>query len=145
MRNQVSFSMVLLTICSIIFLKNSAVAQQINGKNLQTNVAPVAGALSYINQLQPIAYEYDRASYKQLNLPAGKQVGFNGDAVRLVYPAAVTTKYYWVPAGKNNQRTVATSQVDHAQFVPLLVAAIKEQQAQIDVLKQEIKQLKAAK
>jgi hypothetical protein len=132
-----------LTIASALTFTASASAQQINDRDLKKNATPVTNSLSYITRLQPVSYEYNREAFKQLNLPGGKQLGFISDNVQQVYPAAIRKQNNWFMAGKNNQRAVTTSQVDLEQLVPLLVGAVKEQQAEIEALKLEVQKLKA--
>jgi peptidoglycan hydrolase CwlO-like protein len=133
----------LLTIISIVTLSTSASAQQISDKDLKKNTTPVANSLSYITQLQPVTYEYNQDAFKHLHLPGGKQFGFITDDVKRVFPAAISKQNSWITVGKNNQRAVTTTQVDLEKLVPLLVGAIKEQQAEIEALKLELQQLRA--
>jgi hypothetical protein len=133
----------LLTITSILTLTTSTSAQQISDKDLKKNTAPVANSLSYITQLQPVTYEYNQNAFKQLNLPGGKQFGFITDDVKQIFPAAISKQNSWFTVGKNNQRAVTTLQVDFEKLVPLLVGAVKEQQAEIEALKLEVQKLKA--
>lgn len=133
----------LLIIVSILTLSTSASAQQISDKDLKKNTVPVTNSLSYITQLQPVTYEYNQDAFKQLHLPGGKQFGFITDNVKQVYPAAISKQNNWFTVGKNNQRAVTTSQVDLEKLVPLLVGAVKEQQAELEALKLEVQQLRA--
>jgi peptidoglycan hydrolase CwlO-like protein len=132
----------LLTIISIVTLSTSAGAQQISDKDLKKNTAPVVNSLSYITQLQPITYEYNQDTFKHLHLPGGKQFGFITDDVKRLFPAAISKQNSWITVGKNNQRAVTTTQVDLEKLVPLLVGAVKEQQAEIEALKLELQQLR---
>lgn len=121
----------------------SASAQQVSDKIIKKNTVPLSGSLAMVTKLTPVEYEYNQQAGKPINLPAGKRIGFISEDVKQIYPAAVTTKHNWVAAGKGSQRAVETAEVDPAQLVPLLVAAMKEQQAQIDALRQEVQQLKS--
>jgi hypothetical protein len=121
----------------------TASAQQVNDRDLKKNVAPVANSISYISRLNPVTFEYNKEDYRQLNLPAGKQFGFIADDVKQVVPTAVSQQSSWYTAGKNSQRAITTSQTDSEKLVPLLVAAVKEQQAEIEKLKTELRELKA--
>jgi hypothetical protein len=131
----------------ILFVTFSATAfaQQVSDSSIKTNTAPVANSLSYITQLQPVSYEYNRGEYKQLNLPAGKQFGFIANDAKLIVPSAVSNRHNWYTAGKGSQRTITTTEVDLEKLVPLLVGAIKEQQAEIEKLKIEVEQLKKSR
>ena len=132
-----------LTIVIAAFIVSApANAQQIAESSLQKNTAPVANSLSLINRLEPVSYRYNLEDFKQFNLPAGEQFGFANNNLKQVLPAAIKRQSYWYTAGKNHQRTVTTAKADVEALVPLLVAAIKEQQAQIELLKQEVQLLK---
>ncbi|TWR29295.1 tail fiber domain-containing protein [Mucilaginibacter pallidiroseus] len=127
---------------SLIAISNTASAQQISDSNLKKNTAPVTNAVSYLSRLQPITFEYNKDANKQLNLPSGLQYGFNADELKQVVPAAVSMQNNWYRAGKNNQRSVSTANVELEKLVPLLVAAVKDQQVEIENLKSEIARLK---
>ena len=131
----------------LLFITFSTVtfAQQVSDNNIKINTAPVANSLDYITKLQPISYEYNRGEYKQLNLPVGKHFGFIAHDAKLIVPSAVSNRHNWYTAGKGSQRTITTSEVDLDKLVPLLVGAIKEQQAQIEELKIEVQQFKRSK
>ena len=131
----------------ILFITFSAItfAQQVSDSSIKINTAPVANSLDYITKLQPISYEYNRGEYKQLNLPVGKHFGFIAHDAKLIVPSAVSNRHNWYTAGKGSQRTITTSEVDLDKLVPLLVGAIKEQQAQIEELKIEVEQFKRSK
>jgi hypothetical protein len=99
--------------------------------------------MEYIAKLQPLSYEFDNSKYKQLNLPTGRYFGFIADDVKTVLPEIVNNDNKWITTGKNTQRTITTNNVDMQELVPILVGAIKDQQAQIDKLKLELETLKA--
>ncbi|WPU92253.1 tail fiber domain-containing protein [Mucilaginibacter sabulilitoris] len=120
-------------------------AQQVNHNTLKINATPIVNSLDYIVKLQPVSYEYDHNGYKQLNLPTGKQFGFTAHDAKLIVPSAVSNRNHWYPAGKGNQRAITTQEVNLEKLVPLLVGAVKEQQAQINDLRTEIEQLKKSK
>ena len=123
----------------------TANAQQVSEAQIKTNTAPITNSLSYITRLQPVSYEYNRGDYKQLNLPAGMQFGFIAGDAKQVVPSAITTHNNWYNVGKNNPRAITTAEVDLQKLVPLLVGAIKEQQAEIEALKLEVQKLKQSK
>jgi hypothetical protein len=135
-------------ILSALFLSVFTVttkAQQVSESQIKTKATPITNSLSYITRLQPVSYEYNRGNYKQLNLPAGTQFGFIANDAKEVVPSVITTQNTWYSAGKNTPRAISTTEVDMQKLVPLLVGAIKEQQAEIEALKQEMKSLKQGK
>lgn len=119
----------------------SAQTTKISDSELKTNVAPITSALSAVNQLNPVTYQYT-APVQGLKMPAGTQYGFLSGNVQSVLPGVVKTQSYLYPAGKNTQRSVDVQTVDMQSLVPVLLGAIKEQQAQIDALKAEVRSLK---
>lgn len=125
------------------FILNTASAQTVSDKQLKKNSEPIRNSLSYVNQLEPLKFEFDKDKYKQLNLPSGTQYGFSADDVKLVLPELVKQDNKWYSAGKNNQRTLTTGTVDYEKLIPILVGAIKEQQAEINELRSHIQQLKS--
>lgn len=120
-------------------------AQQVSDAQIKTNATPISNSLSVINRLQPVSYEYNRSDYKQLNLPAGRQFGFIAADAKQVVPSVITTHNNWYNAGKNTPRAITTTEVDLQKLVPLLVGAIKEQQAEIEALKLEVQKLKQSR
>jgi hypothetical protein len=143
MKNRVQYLLSLSVVLSVFTL--TAKAQQISDAQIKTNTTPITNSLSYITRLQPVSYEYNRGNYKQLNLPAGIQFGFIAGDAKQVVPSVITTHNNWYNAGKNNPRTITTTEVDLQKLVPLLVGAIKEQQAEIEALKQEVQKLKQSR
>nr|WP_294796353.1 tail fiber domain-containing protein [uncultured Mucilaginibacter sp.] len=126
----------------LVFNTSSAQAQQVSDKDIKKNTTPVSNSLAALSRLEPVTYEFNRDEFKQLNLPGGTHYGFNADNVKQVLPSAVTTDAKWYSAGKNAQRAVTINTVDLEKIVPLLVGAVKEQQAEIEKLRAEIQKLK---
>ncbi|MBE9664207.1 tail fiber domain-containing protein [Mucilaginibacter myungsuensis] len=120
----------------------TAKAQQVNDADIKKNAAPVTNSLSFITRLEPVTYEYNKSDNKKLNLPEGKQYGFIASDAEQVTPWAIKTQNSWQTIGKNQQKAITTHEVDLQKLVPLLVGAIKEQQAEIEKLKQEVEALK---
>lgn len=126
----------------LAFNTSSAQAQQLSDKEIKKNTTPISNALAAVTRLEPVTYEFNRDEFKQLNLPGGTHYGFTADNVKQVLPSAIATDAKWYTAGKNAQRAVTVNTVDLEKIVPLLVGAVKEQQAEIEKLRAEIQQLK---
>ncbi len=86
---------------------------------LKKNVNTLTSALQIIGALRPISYDPITGS----NTASGTSLGFLAQEVEPLVPQAVDT----------NSITGYKS-VAYGQFIPILTAAIKEQQAQIDAL-----------
>lgn len=82
-------------------------------------------------QLQPLRYEYRPNNGMRLN-SVGEQIGFEAQTVQRIIPEAVT---------KNNQGYLL---VNNDPIMWTMLNAIKEQQQEIEKLKQEVRQLCAA-
>ncbi|RZA00123.1 MAG: hypothetical protein EOP47_14935 [Sphingobacteriaceae bacterium] len=116
-------------VITIFFTAEQAGAQTANTQDEGKNKVPVTNALSYISKLEPMSF--------------GKQYGFVTADVQQILPGVITQSQKWQSAGKNNQRAVTVSKVDYDMLIPLLVGAIKEQQAEIDALKAQLSEAKA--
>jgi hypothetical protein len=64
--------------------------------------------------------------------------GIEMESVKQNIPAVMRTDYVWIAKGKNNEHPVATQNVDMLRLIPLMVSALKEQQAEIDDLKKQL-------
>lgn len=92
-------------------------------RTLKKNIEPVKGGVDLVSKLEPVYFDWkanDEAS-----------IGFIAQDVREVVPAAVQE----TPNG--------TLAVDYGKLVAPLVAAVNEQQKQIDALKAEVKSLRS--
>jgi hypothetical protein len=104
--------------------------QSFSDERLKNIRGPFTSGLNAVMQLQPLRYQY--RPNNPLNIPqAGEHIGFGAQAVQKVIPEAVTANaegYLMV----NNDPIIWT-----------MLNAIKEQQAQIQELKQEVQRLRA--
>lgn len=98
---------------------------------LKEDVAPMLGALDRVEALKPCTYKwkYDKADGE----------GFIAHELQEVIPEAVTG----VKDAVDEDGKIIPQGVDYARIVPLLTAAIQEQQAIIESLTQRIEQLEA--
>ena len=130
-------------LCLTLASSYAATAQQVNEEELKINVTKIANSTEQLKNLEPIAFNYDTDKFKNLDLPAGNQYGFMASNVETTFPNLVQTAAKVYPAGKNNNKVAKYDEVDNESLIPVLVAAIKEQQEQIDALKKEIESLKS--
>ncbi len=115
-----------LFIAAISLFANNANAQQ-KAKAITADTVELKNALSYVSKLRPVS--------------SGQQYNLLADDVQSILPGVITQQTKWVTAGKNNPKATTYSSVDLEKLVPVLVGAIKEQQAEIDKLKAEVRQL----
>ncbi|HKG06253.1 MAG TPA: hypothetical protein VKB19_07345 [Pedobacter sp.] len=127
----------LLSVCAF-----SANAQKIDEKELKVEVQKVSGSTQQLISLEPVKFRYDVKKYKHLGLPAGSQYGFLASNVQSSFPDLVHETSKQVPSGKNSSKVASYNEVDNNDLIPVLVAAIKEQQAEIENLKKEVGLLK---
>jgi hypothetical protein len=124
-----SWSPVLFLNASASVIGNIGATQSIVSYNtssdyrLKTNVAPMAAGLSTINSLKPVTYEWIS------DASAGE--GFIAHELQETIPHAVTG----VKDAVNEDGSIKPQGVDYSKIVVHLVAAIQEQQAQIEELK----------
>ena len=117
-------------------------AQKIEEQELKLNVNKITNSIEQLENLEPVTFKYETDKHKYLKLPVGEQHGFLASNVKAEFPAMVyvTSKMY--NSGKNNSKVAKYDEVDTLSLIPVLVAAIKEQQAEIENLKNELLQLK---
>lgn len=109
---------------------------------IKKNVQKINSPLDRIIRLEPKEFEYDTHNFKQLRLQAGKQYGFMTENMQTVFPSLIIEKPISYMFGKNTYRDVKITTIDESGLIPVLVAAIKEQQAEIEKLKQQLQHFK---
>jgi hypothetical protein len=120
-------------------------AQSVSDSEIKKNLANISTPLQKLVQLEPKVFEYNTEKYKHLKLKSGKTFGFMADNMLQVFPELVTTKHSSYMFGKNVFRDTKIKIIDESSLIPVLVASIKEQQTEIEKLKKDIEELKAAK
>jgi len=120
-------------------------AQQINEQDLKVKITDINSPTARLMTLKPVTFQYDNKKFGFLKLPAGSQFGFMAANVQPVFPELVEKNFAVYPLGKNNTTSVSYEEVDHNKLIPVLVAAIQEQQEEINLLKIEIEQLRDKK
>ena len=98
------------------------------------NIVKLDNSLSNVCKLRGVTYDWKNDEFKDKNFPEGKQIGVIAQEIEKVYPEIVTTD-------SEGYKSVA-----YEKLVPVLIEAIKEQQAiikkheaEINFLKQNIK------
>lgn len=127
---------------SLLYVNGSAGGtqawNQVSDGRLKTNVTPVTGGLALIERLNPVRYDWrkpaDRTVGKDLKLLVGeRQIGFIAQEVREIIPEAVTAPV----AGSSEIYSLKPE-----SLIPVLVAAIKELQAEVHAQRDQIEALK---
>lgn len=116
----------------------------VSDQNLKRNIQEYSGALNTVMQLQPKTYEYRTDEIPHMNLSEGPQIGLIAQEVQTVLPGVVTNNAHPGPPDENGRDTEEINYlgIDYIKIVPVLTQAIKEQQALIEQLQQEIEILK---
>jgi hypothetical protein len=116
---------------------------KISDSRTKKNIQDYSGALSKVMALNVKKYDFKRDEYPSMNLKSASEVGVIAQEVEKVLPDLVQDVAAPVPASPSKKDavqapTVMLKGVDYVGLVPILLQAIKEQQAQIDALKKKI-------
>ncbi|MGI4875558.1 MAG: tail fiber domain-containing protein [Janthinobacterium lividum] len=95
------------------------------------NIRPLGGALASVLALRGVRYEWNALGVAHGGRAGAGQVGLIAQEIEKIYPELVST-------GPDGYKAV-----NYAQLTPVLIEALKEQQAQIEALKQQNATLKA--
>jgi len=128
-------------ISAILGIANTVSAQQINEKELKVNVQSISKPFTVLNSLEPVTFNYNTDKYKAFELPKAKQFGFTTEKAS---PEVIQTQSKIYKTGKNATKAMKYDEVNNESLIPVLVAAIKEQQAEIAALRKELDSLKKA-
>ncbi|MDO7852979.1 glycine-rich protein, partial [Hymenobacter convexus] len=97
----------------------------------KTHVRPIGAALASVLALRGVRYEWNALGVQRGGKAGAGQVGLIAQELEKVYPELVFTD------------AQGYKSVNYAQLTPVLIEALKEQQAQIEALKQQNTALKA--
>jgi hypothetical protein len=109
-------------------------AQSFNNNSdvrFKTNVHPIGSALASVLALRGVRYEWNALGVQHGGKAGAPQVGLIAQELEKLYPELVSTDAEGYKA------------VNYAQLTPVLLEALKEQQAQIEALKAEAATAKA--
>jgi len=109
--------------------------------------SPRSEARAKVLQLEPKSYRYRRGEYA-MGLPEGKQYGLVAQQVEELFPELVHTQAHPADSaqaagnqGTGEEGVLEYKSVSYLQLVPLLVQTVKEQQAEIDALRERVRAL----
>jgi hypothetical protein len=108
-----------------------------SSSSVKKKVASIDQPVQQLARLEPAVYE---TSGKK---PTGRYYGFTVEEIEAVFPELVKTSTETYMFGKNTYRTRKVKTVDMESLIPILVASVKEQQAEIEQLKKELQVLKS--
>jgi hypothetical protein len=96
---------------------------------MKENITPFDNALETVAQLRGVRYDWTADAITERKLPDNRQIGLVAQEVSSVVPEAVHTMADGHYA------------LDYGRLVPVLIEAIKEQQAQIESLEERLREL----
>jgi len=117
-------------------------SQTISDNIIKKNINPINSPLKSLLQLEPKMYEFDTQKYKAFQLKKGLQYGFLAENIQDVFPGMVGTRSVTTMVGKNTYRDSKIQTIDEVSLIPVLVASIQELHVEIELLKQQVQNLK---
>lgn len=106
-------------------------------RKLKQNIENLTDGMSIISSLRPTTYEYRVGEFKGMNLKEGQCMGFIAEELKEVLPGSV--KETVLPEAKDKdgeiiQDRLTYEAVDYVSLIPVLVAALQEQNEMIKEL-----------
>ena len=111
---------------------------------LKRDVKPLTQALERINSLRPNSFSFKTDEHKSMNLPEGLQMGLTAQEVEKNFPELVremTDISDYLKTGEAGKIKIYKA-VNYTNLIPLLIAGMQEQQAQLQEQKEENQELK---
>lgn len=120
----------------------SAGYYQGSDEKLKKDVIPINGVIEKVMKLKPVNYYFKTDEFPEMNLPKNKQAGLIAQELEAVFPdfvgeATMSQEKDTLNPGKQKQPETFKT-VDYTSLIPVLVAAIQEQQKMIDELRKKI-------
>jgi hypothetical protein len=113
-------------------VKSTGINETSDGR-LKKNITPISSALSKILSLEGVTYDWRKDEFPERNFLAGKQYGLIAQELEKIIPELVDTdEEGW-------------KSIEYSHLVPVLIEAIKEQQAIIANQQLELTSLKSMK
>jgi hypothetical protein len=117
----------------------------ISDRKFKENVNGMDGMLSKIMQLNPATYTFkSKSEFPSFNFPEGTQFGFVAQELEKVFPELVKESLnpaQYNEEGKKIADAVTFKGVKYTEMIPVLVAGMQEQQAQIEAKDAKIAEL----
>ena len=121
-------------------------------RKLKSDIRPLTHAIQLIQALKPSTYLFRTDEFAQMHLPQGEQYGLIADEVKQVFPTLVMHTISPAqyenddqPNGRVVAEEVSFEAVNYTSMIPVLIAAVQEQQAMIEELQSKIESLEANK
>jgi hypothetical protein len=103
--------------------------------NLKTNVMPISDAVSIVEQLNPVSFEFDQSIYPHMHLAQGLNYGFIAQDVESILPELVSENIH--PAqfdslGNVTIPAVSYKSLNYQAFISILAKGLQEQQTELN-------------
>lgn len=117
---------------------------QTSDERYKTNIQPLSAGLSTLMKLKPISYNWKN---ENLRLGTGVNYGFSAQELSETVPDLVIHEAAGIDkeTGKRSSEYADAYGVKYAEFTPMLVKAVQEQQSMIEKLEKRIAELEASK
>jgi len=113
-------------------VKSTGINETSDGR-LKKNITAIESALSKVLSLQGVTYDWRREEFPERNFLVGKQYGLIAQELERIIPELVDTdEEGW-------------KSIEYSHLVPVLIEAIKEQQAIINAQQSELTSMKGLK
>jgi len=90
------------------------------------NIKSLTTVIPLLQSLSPKSYDFDRENFRERNFPARRSMGLLAQEVEAILPDLVRTGADGVKG------------INYTAFIPMLIAALQEQQQEIDLLRAQI-------
>ena len=109
---------------------------QPSDRSLKTNIEDLDNASELVSKLKVHTYNYLTDKYPTMNLQEGERFGFLAEELKEVLPQLVksTEQPNMLPDGEESTELPTIDVVNYTELIPILTAAIQEQQKQIETL-----------
>jgi Chaperone of endosialidase/Secretion system C-terminal sorting domain len=107
---------------------------------LKNSIKNEEGTVAKLLQLEPVSYYFDTKKQQELGLPNDLQHGLIAQKVQEIFPELVTNVIF--PKSINadkGEKPLEYLAVNYTSMIPLLIQGLKEQQAEINELKELLK------
>ena len=119
-------------------------------RKLKNDIQPLDHALQLLKQLKPATYTYKTDEYALMEFPQGQQYGLIADEVKQVFPSMVKKAVQPAQYENNDRRggrlmaeEVSFEAVNYTAMIPVLIAAMQEQQSMIEAQQRKIEELES--
>jgi Chaperone of endosialidase len=112
-----------------IKIKNAIVP--LSDFRLKKNLEKINNATSLIKQMNPMKYDFRYEELKEMGLPKERQFGLIAQELEKVVPELV----FQHSEGKNQEHYKG---INYTGLIPILIQGMKDQQAEIEALKQKL-------